>query len=193
VLVLVIYFLADLAQIKHGFYRLFPRHRRPRVGLLGDAILARVGGYVLGNVLTSIVAIIGNYIVLLALHVPYALALSILVGVLDLIPLVGATVGGVIVALVALAAVSTTAALITVAYQVLYRVFEGAPQNRRRQPTGHCHRGPARRRTARRHRRPDRRANRRRPPAPAHRSALPATRHRHRTHLNPRRRQPQST
>jgi len=124
VLVLVIYFLADLAQIKHGFYRLFPRHRRPRVGLLGDAILARVGGYVLGNVLTSIVATIGNYIVLLALHVPYALALSILVGVLDLIPLVGSTVGAVIVALVALAAVSTTAALITVAYHVLYRVFE---------------------------------------------------------------------
>jgi len=44
--------------------------------------------------------------------------------VLDLIPLVGSTVGGVIVALVALAAVSTTAALITVAYHVLYRVFE---------------------------------------------------------------------
>jgi len=42
--------------------------------------------------------------VLVALHVPYALALSILVGVLDLIPLVGSTVGGVIVAL---AAVST--------------------------------------------------------------------------------------
>jgi len=124
VLVLVIYFLADLAKIKHACYRLFPRHRRPRVGLLGDAILARVGGYVLGNVLTSIVAIIGNYIVLLALHVPYALALSILVGVLDLIPLVGSTIGGVIVALVALAAVSTTAALITVAYHVLYRVFE---------------------------------------------------------------------
>ncbi len=58
---------------------------------------------------------------LVALHVPYALALSILVGVLDLIPLVGSTVGGVIVAL---AAVSTTAALITVAYHVLYRVFE---------------------------------------------------------------------
>jgi len=124
VLVLVIYFLADLAKIKHACYRLFPRHRRPRVGLLGDAILARVGGYVLGNVLTSIVAIIGNYIVLLALHVPYALALSILVGVLDLTPLVGSTIGGVIVALVALAAVSTTAALITVAYHVLYRVFE---------------------------------------------------------------------
>jgi len=37
---------------------------------------------------------------------------------------VGSTIGGVIVALVALAAVSTTAALSTVAYHVLYRVFE---------------------------------------------------------------------
>ena len=190
VLVLVIYFLADLAKIKHACYRLFPRHRRPRVGLLGDAILARVGGYVLGNVLTSIVAIIGNYIVLLALHVPYALALSILVGVLDLIPLVGSTIGGVIVALVALAEVSTTAALITVAYHVLYRVFEDYLLNPRVlrktvdvSPAGHRHRRPARRRTARRHRRPDRRAGRRRLPAPAHRSALPATRHRPRTHL----------
>ncbi len=124
VLVLVIYFLADLAKIKNVVYRLFPQHRRPRVGLLGDAILVRVGGYVLGNVLTSVVAVVGNYVVLLALHVPYALALSILVGVLDLIPLVGSTVGGAIVALVTLAAVSGTAALITVVYHVLYRLFE---------------------------------------------------------------------
>lgn len=124
VLVLVIYFLADLTKIKNAVYRLFPRHRRPRVGLLGDEVIARVGGYVLGNVLTSIVAVIGNYVVLLALHVPYALVLSILVGILDLVPLVGSTIGGAIVALIALAAVSTTAALITVVYHVIYRLFE---------------------------------------------------------------------
>jgi len=46
-------------------------------------------------------------------------------GVLDLIPLVGSTVGGVIVALAALAAVSTTAALITVATPAHSK---GAPQ-----------------------------------------------------------------
>jgi len=51
---------------------------RSRVRLERDP--GPVGGYVLGNVLTSVVTIIGNYIVLLALHVPYALALSILVG-----------------------------------------------------------------------------------------------------------------
>ncbi len=124
VFVLVIYFLADLAKIKSAFYRLFPRDRRPRVGLLGDEVIARVGGYVLGNVFTSIVAIIGNYIVLLVLNVPYALVLSVLVGVLDLIPLIGSTVGGAIVSLVALATVGTTAALITVVYHVLYRLFE---------------------------------------------------------------------
>jgi len=124
VMVLIIYFLADLAKIKSAFYRLFPRHRRPRVGLLGDEVVSRVGGYVLGNVFTSIVATVGNYVMLLILQVPYALVLSVLVGVLDLIPLVGSTVGGAIVALVALAAVSGTAAVITIIYHVLYRLFE---------------------------------------------------------------------
>lgn len=124
VLVLIFYFLADLENITSAFYRLFPRHRRPRVGLLGDEVIARVGGYVLGNVFTSVVAIIGNYIVLLLLGVPYAFVLSVLVGVLDLVPLIGSTVGGAIVSVVALAAVGTTAAIITVIYHVIYRVFE---------------------------------------------------------------------
>ncbi|MCW3040239.1 MAG: hypothetical protein JWM31_2144 [Solirubrobacterales bacterium] len=124
VFVLIIYFLADLEAIKHAIYRLFPRHRRPRVGLLGDEVIARVGGYVLGNVFTSIVATIGNYVVLLLLGVPYALVLSVLVGVLDLVPLVGSTVGGAIVGLVALATVGTTAAVITIVYHVVYRLLE---------------------------------------------------------------------
>jgi predicted PurR-regulated permease PerM len=71
-----------------------------------------------------LVAIVGNYVVLLALGVPYALVLSILVGILDLVPLVGSTVGGAVVALVALATTSGTAAVITIAYHVVYRVFE---------------------------------------------------------------------
>ncbi len=124
VLVLVIYFLADLTKIKNAVYRLAPKHRRPRVGLLGDEMIARIGGYVLGNVLTSLVAIVGNYVVLLILGVPYALVLSILVGILDLVPLVGSTIGGAIVALVALATVSGTVALITIGYHVVYRLFE---------------------------------------------------------------------
>ena len=122
--VLVIYFLADLPKIKQAFYRLAPLARRPRVGLLGDEILDRVGGYVLGNVATSIVAFTASYVLLLILGVPYALALSVLTGVLDLIPLVGSSIAGLVVALVALASVSPTAAIITVVFHVLYRIFE---------------------------------------------------------------------
>ena len=84
----------------------------------------RVGGYVLGNFATSVVAVITSYVLLLILGVPYALVLSVLTGVLDLVPLIGSSIAGVLVALVALATVSPTAALITVAFHVVYRVFE---------------------------------------------------------------------
>jgi len=124
VIVLMIYFLIELPRIKPVFYRLAPRSRRARVGLLGDEILARVGGYVLGNVFTSLVAVVAFYIELRILDVPDALVLSVLVGVLDLIPLVGSTLAGVVVVLVAWAAVGLTAALITVGFLLFYRVFE---------------------------------------------------------------------
>jgi len=123
-LVLVVYFLADLPRIKQAIYRLVPLRHRPRFGLLADAVITRVGGYVLGNVATSVVAIVTSYILLLILGVPYALVLSVLTGILDLIPLVGSSVAGVIVALVALATVSPAASLITVVFHVIYRVFE---------------------------------------------------------------------
>jgi len=124
VLVLVVYFLADFPTLKRAFYRMAPRSRRPRVGLIGDEILSRVGGYVLGNVLTSIVAIVLNYILLRILGVPYALVLSVFVGLADLVPLVGSLIGGLVVALVAFASVSLTAALITVGFHLIYRAFE---------------------------------------------------------------------
>ena len=123
-LVLIVYFLADLPRITHAVYRLVPLHRRPRFGLLADEVTVRVGGYVLGNFATSVIAVITSYVLLLILGVPYALVLSVLTGVLDLVPLVGSSIAGVLVALVALATVSPTAALITVAFHVVYRVFE---------------------------------------------------------------------
>jgi len=123
-LVLVVYFLADLPRIKQVLYRLVALRHRPRFGLLADEVIFRVGGYVLGNVATSIVAIVTSYILLLILGVPYALVLSVLTGILDLIPLIGSSIAGVVVALVALAAVSPAAALVTVVFHVFYRLFE---------------------------------------------------------------------
>jgi predicted PurR-regulated permease PerM len=83
-----------------------------------------VGGYALGNALTSLFAMVTNYVLLRVLGVPYALVLSVFVGLLDLVPLIGSLLGGLIVALIAFATVSLSAALITVGFHLIYRAFE---------------------------------------------------------------------
>jgi predicted PurR-regulated permease PerM len=97
VLILTLYFLNSLPNITGFMYRLAPRSRRARVALLGDEILARIGGYVAGNLFISLIAGVTTYIFLLIAGVPYALALALLVSITDLIPLVGASIGAVFV------------------------------------------------------------------------------------------------
>lgn len=123
VVVLTIYFLANLPSIRRSLYRTVPASRRARVQDLGDEISARVGGYVLGNVLTSGVAGVGTFVFLEIVSVPYAVALGVLVAVLDLIPVVGSTIGGILVTLVALS-VSTTVAVASLIFYVVYRLLE---------------------------------------------------------------------
>jgi predicted PurR-regulated permease PerM len=123
IVVFSIYFLSGLPQIKMFTYRLIPHSRRPRAILLGDEIFAKVGGYVLGNFITSAIAGVGTYIWLLAWGVPYPLLLGIFVAFLDLIPVIGSTVGGAIVSLVALT-VSIPVALATLGFYVAYRLAE---------------------------------------------------------------------
>jgi predicted PurR-regulated permease PerM len=123
VLILSAYFLADFPHVKRGLYRLAPRSRRARVVLLTDEILDRVGGYVLGKLFTSLVAGVGTFVWALVFGIPYALFLGLLVAFLDLIPIVGSTVGGVIVSLIALT-VSVPVAIATAVFYLLYRFFE---------------------------------------------------------------------
>jgi predicted PurR-regulated permease PerM len=123
VIVLSIYFLAGLPQIKMFTYKLVPHSRRPRAILIGDEILAKVGGYVLGNFITSVIAGLGTYLWLLAWGVPYPLLLGMFVAILDLIPVIGSTIGGIVVSLVALT-VSLPVALATLAFYIGYRLAE---------------------------------------------------------------------
>jgi predicted PurR-regulated permease PerM len=100
ILILTLYFLSSLPQIKTFFYRLAPRTRRARVALLGDEVLDRIGGYVGGQLTVSFIAGVTSYIFLQILGMPYALALALIVAVTDLIPLIGATIGAVLVTLI---------------------------------------------------------------------------------------------
>jgi predicted PurR-regulated permease PerM len=123
VLVLSIYLLADLPRVKRGLYQLAPRSRRPRMVLLTDEIMTRIGGYVLGNLLTSFIAGFGTWAWAMIFGIPYAFLLGFLVALLDLIPVVGSTIGGIIVALIALT-VSLPTAIATGAFYLLYRFAE---------------------------------------------------------------------
>lgn len=76
VAVLTIYFLADLPRIRALGYRFVPHARRSRAILIGDDVLAKIGGYVLGNLVISVIAVVLAFIWLLSLGVPYAFLLA---------------------------------------------------------------------------------------------------------------------
>src|SRR3569833_3403728 len=97
VVVLAIYFLAGMPAIKNLSYRRAPESRRSRVRLIGEDIFTKVGGFVLGNIITSLIAGIGSYIWLLVFDIPYALVLALFVSFMDLIPVIGSTLGGIII------------------------------------------------------------------------------------------------
>ena len=121
--VMTIYFLIGMPQAKLFFYRMVPHSRRPRVIMLGDEIFTKVGGYVLGNVITSFIAGAGTFLWMLAWGIPYPALLGLLIFLLDLIPVIGSTIGGAIVTLVALT-VSIPVAIATLIFYIAYRLAE---------------------------------------------------------------------
>jgi predicted PurR-regulated permease PerM len=105
-------------------YGTLPEEQRPRWRGVGNDIYRTVGGYVTGNLLISLIAGVSSGIVLWVAGVPYAVALGLLVALLDLIPLAGATIAAVLVVLVAIAASGTTAAIIVGVFFVVYQQLE---------------------------------------------------------------------
>src|SRR6202790_592165 len=122
-IILTVYFLVDMPRIRTTIYRLVPHTRRPRAILLGDEVFSKVGAYVLGNVLISVITGAATFIWLIVFGVPYPLLLAIFVAVLDLVPIVGSTIAGVVVAAVALT-VSLPVCVATIVVFVVFRLVE---------------------------------------------------------------------
>nr|WP_245660377.1 AI-2E family transporter [Nocardia kruczakiae] len=123
VAVLVVYFSANFPLLRANLYRLFPQQRRPRAILIGDAIFTKVGGYVLGNLVISVITAVLTFIWLSIFDVPYPVLLAVLVAILDLIPLIGSTLAGVIITAVALT-VSLPVASATLGFFLALRLVE---------------------------------------------------------------------
>lgn len=124
VIVLTLYFLASLPSIKDALYRLAPASRRDRVRLLGDEILRSVGGYVSGAVFIAFCAGFATLIVLFVIGMgQYAVALAVVVALLDVIPMIGATLGAIIVVAIGFAT-SVHDGIILVIFYVVYQQVE---------------------------------------------------------------------
>lgn len=122
-LVLMLYFLGSLHTIKTYLLKLVPASRRERTGAIAEEILSGIGGYVAGNVLISVIAGVVTWVFLSIVGVEYALALALVVALTDLIPLVGATIGAVIVTGVALLG-SVPAGIACAIFFVIYQQIE---------------------------------------------------------------------
>jgi predicted PurR-regulated permease PerM len=107
-----------------SFVKLAPERDRARIRRAGSGISTAVGGYVTGNLLISVIAGTVTTLTLLALSVPYAVVLGVIVAIFDLIPLVGATAGTIVVAAVALGTRGLAAAAIAVVVMIVYQQVE---------------------------------------------------------------------
>jgi len=104
-------------------YSLFSDESQPRVRRIGSEIYKTVGGYVTGNIVISVIAGASATVVLLVMGVPYAVALGLLVAILDLIPLAGATVAGIVIGIVAFLH-SIPAGIVVVIFVIVYQQVE---------------------------------------------------------------------
>jgi predicted PurR-regulated permease PerM len=122
VLVLTIYFMADLPRLRHAVSRLFPQVHRAQFGRITDVMVDKVGSYMIGNLLISLVAGAASFIVFTVLGMPFALPLGFAVAVFDLIPMVGATLGAVLCVLAA--ALTTDIWPTTVVVAIFFVVYQ---------------------------------------------------------------------
>ena len=106
-----------------GTLALLPEGRRHRVQRVADDCARSLIGYVTGNVLISIICGTLTWIVLLVTGVPFAGVIAVFVGLVDLLPLVGATIGGAVAVLAGFVH-SVTAGIAVLVFFVIYQQLE---------------------------------------------------------------------
>jgi predicted PurR-regulated permease PerM len=108
--------------VEGGVGLLAERHQPLVRRILGQAAGA-ISGYVTGNLAISVICGVTTFVVLLVLGMPYAAPLALLVAVLDLVPLVGATLGGALLVIVGLF-VEPWKAVVLMVFVLVYQQIE---------------------------------------------------------------------
>jgi predicted PurR-regulated permease PerM len=124
VIFLTFFMLLEGPRTITGLLTLLPESVRPRYERVGRDIYRTISGYVTGNLLISLVAGVLATAVLFAVGSDYAVALGLLVAILDLVPLAGATLAAIIAATVVFIEAGWFRCLIVIAFFVAYQQFE---------------------------------------------------------------------
>jgi predicted PurR-regulated permease PerM len=107
-----------------GVLGLLAPQTRVRYERVGYEIYRTISGYVTGNLLISLVAGVTSTAVLFAVGSDFAIALGLLVAILDLIPLAGATLAAIIASTVVLIETDWVRTLIVIGFFLAYQQFE---------------------------------------------------------------------
>ncbi|WP_298943683.1 AI-2E family transporter [uncultured Microbacterium sp.] len=119
IIVLSLYFLASLDQMKSAFYRLAPARNREFVGEMTEEITGSVGSYLMGMVVLAFFNSVITFILYSILGLPFPLLLAVVAFCLTIIPLVGTVIFWIVGTVVALFS-SPIAALV---FGVLYLIY----------------------------------------------------------------------
>ncbi len=118
-------FLSQARAIGDATQSLIPQRRRASARRVGAGAVSAVSGYVVGNLLISLIAGTAAFVCLVALGVPSPVVLAIWVAFADLIPLVGATLGAA-ACVIAAYLHSPTAGLLALIFFVIYQQVENS-------------------------------------------------------------------
>jgi predicted PurR-regulated permease PerM len=124
ILVLTAFMLGSGPRWREAFLELQPPDRRERIRRILDRMSSAVSSYVIGAFTVSLIDGFAAFIVLTILGVPFAAPLAIVMGVMSLIPLVGATIGAVIVGIVTAFSDFPTDTIVWTVYAIAYQQFE---------------------------------------------------------------------
>ena len=122
-LVLAIYFIADRERMRGGLYAVIPRSHHLRLARVLANLETIVGGYMRGQVITSVAIALFTFVLLTICGVPNALALAAFAGLTDVLPFVGGLLATTPAVLASLSQGTVTASVVLV-MMLSYQEFE---------------------------------------------------------------------
>ena len=123
VIFLTLFGLVEEPRVRDWIGGLMYRDKRERYLDVTDRIIHTTSRYMLGNLAISVVCGTVYGVTAVILGLPYPLAIALIAGILDLIPTIGATIAGIIIAIVALS-VSLEALIAFAIVMVVYQQIE---------------------------------------------------------------------